>query len=103
MIIVAPPLFAADAPATNFAMFVRIGVSGLRLCTAQRLQKLLSYQPEVCRVVSKSILLRLEIGPRHHNRHMLGSQALNFCDKLGIQAKLENGSGLRFAREPGRR
>jgi uncharacterized protein len=33
----------------------------------------------------------------------LRRQALNFPDEFGIEAKLENGSGLRFAREPGRR
>src|ERR1700720_2939937 len=95
MVVLASPLIADAAPTTNFTMFVRVRIS--RLCAGQRLQKLLSDPPKKCRVVDKSVLVRLKIGPGHHNRHMLGSHALNFFDKLGIKTKLENRSCFRFS------
>ena len=96
MVVVAPPLLARGAPWANLAMLHRIGISRLRLGFAYRVQQLSLDLPEIRRVIGIAIDLWLEIGPGYHDGHMLRRHALKFRERLGIEAKLEHGSGLRL-------
>jgi hypothetical protein len=96
MVVIPPPLFAPRQPFARFAVLVRIGIVFQPSCLAQRLQKLPFDAPEIGRVIGKPVLLRFEIGPGHHDKHMLRRQTLNFPDEVGVEAKLQDGPRFRF-------
>lgn len=96
MVVITAPLFAARPPAARFAMLVRIGIGFQPAPLAQRVEQLPFDVPEIGRVIGKPVLLRLEIGPGHHDKHVLRRQTLNFLDEIGVEAKLQDGSRFRF-------
>ncbi len=63
-----------------------------------RLQRPL-HLPEIGRVVSEPILLRLKIRPRRNDIHVLWRETLRFGQHIRIETKLKNRPRLRFAGE----
>jgi hypothetical protein len=58
-------------PYTGFAVLVRIGVGFLLASLAQRAEQFLFDVPVIGRVIRKPVLLQVEIGPGHHDKHPL--------------------------------
>src|SRR5262249_37036372 len=72
-----------------------------RLLFCERRQEPTLHLPEIGGIVGKAVRVRLKVRPGCDDMHILGSDALCLVQQLTIEAKLKNGSGLRFTSELG--
>ena len=101
MIVVTAAAVADVSPSTDVAMLFRIGIGNFRAAVRHGEPQATLDLSEVGGVVREPVSLRLKRRPRHDDVHVLWHEALHLSQQVGVQAKLENRSRLRLARQLG--
>src|SRR5262249_6185730 len=95
VIVIAPSSIALSAPSADLAVFLRVWVgAGFHPFGNHSLERC-SDQTVICGVIICSEGLRLKFRPGRNDVHLFGNKTLRRGDKIGIQAKLQNGAALR--------